>query len=80
LSPERVPKKVTVRAGKKDTVTSLAMRYKLRPQDVATWNRLTPASALKPGQSVVVYLLKSTTSKSNRKPVIRKRSARSVKK
>lgn len=80
LSPARVPKKVTVRAGKKDTVNSLALRYKLNPQDVATWNRLTPTSALKPGQSVVVYLLKATTGKSNRKSVVRKKSARPVKK
>jgi membrane-bound lytic murein transglycosylase D len=83
LSPERVPQKTTVKAGKKDTVTSLAQRYRLDPQDVASWNKLKPTSALKPGQSVVVYLLKNTNAasgKSSRKPVARNKSTRAVKK
>jgi membrane-bound lytic murein transglycosylase D len=83
LSPDRVPQRTTVKAGRKDTVTSLAQRYKLSPQDVATWNKLSATSALKPGQSVVVYLLKTannTSGKSSRKPAARKKSSRAVKK
>ena len=83
LAPERIPKRTTVKAGKKETVTSLAQRYKLSPQDVATWNKLSATSALKPGQSVVVYLLKSAktpSGKSNRQPTARKKTGRAVKK
>jgi membrane-bound lytic murein transglycosylase D len=83
LTSERVPKKTTVKAGKKETVTSLAQRYKLSPQDVADWNKLKPTSALKPGQSVVVYLLraaKATSGKSSSKAAARKRSSKTVKK
>jgi membrane-bound lytic murein transglycosylase D len=83
LSPDRVPQRTTVKAGRKDTVTSLAQRYKLSPQDVANWNKLSATSALKPGQSVVVYLLKTannTSGKSSRKPAARKKSSRTVKK
>jgi membrane-bound lytic murein transglycosylase D len=83
LSPDRVPQKTTVKAGKKDTVTSLAQRYKLSPLDVANWNKLSATSALKPGQSVVVYLLKAakvSSGKSSRKPAARKKSTRPAKK
>jgi membrane-bound lytic murein transglycosylase D len=83
LSPDRVPQKATVKAGKKDTVTSLAQRYKLSPQDVASWNKLSVTSALKPGQSVTVYLLKAakvSSGNSGQKPVARKKSAQAVKK
>jgi membrane-bound lytic murein transglycosylase D len=83
LSPERIPQKTTVKAGRKETVTSLAQRYKLNPQDVATWNKLSATAALKPGQPVVVYLLratKATSGKSSSKSAARKKSTRTIKK
>jgi membrane-bound lytic murein transglycosylase D len=83
LSPDRVPQKTTIKAGKKETVTSLAQRYKLSPQDVASWNKLSATSALKPGQMVVLYLIrpnKANPSKSTRHAPARKKVGKSVKK
>jgi membrane-bound lytic murein transglycosylase D len=82
LSPDRVPQKTTVKAGKKETVTSLAQRYKLSPQDVAAWNKLNTTSTLKAGQSVVLYLLRpgGAGGKSTRHPATRKKVGRPVKK
>jgi len=56
LSPETVIRRSTVKARKGDTVASLAQRYRVSAMDVAGWNNVTASSALKPGQSVVIYL------------------------
>ncbi len=56
LAPEIVLRKTTVKAGKKDTVASLARRYSLNVDDVAQWNKLGASAAFKAGQKVVVYL------------------------
>jgi membrane-bound lytic murein transglycosylase D len=80
LSPDRVPQKTKVKAGKKDTVTSLAQRYKLSPHDVAAWNKLSINSALKPGQAMVVYLVRASNGHSTRRAPARKRVGRAVKK
>jgi membrane-bound lytic murein transglycosylase D len=55
LSPETVSRRSTVKARKGDTVASLAQRYRVSAMDVAGWNNVTASSALKPGQSVVIY-------------------------
>ena len=68
LSPETVTRRSTVKARKGDTVTSLAQRYRISAQDVAGWNSVAANSALKPGQSVVIYLpVKVAGSKSSGK-------------
>ena len=46
----------TIKAGKGDTVASVAARYKLGTAQVAQWNKLGVKSAFKPGQRVLVYL------------------------
>ncbi|HEY8906179.1 MAG TPA: LysM peptidoglycan-binding domain-containing protein, partial [Rhodoferax sp.] len=56
LAPEVVLRKTTVKAGKKDTVASLAQRYRLNASDVAGWNKVNTSAAFKAGQKVVVYL------------------------
>jgi len=56
LSPETVIRRSTVKARKGDTVASLAQRYRVSAMDVAGWNSVAASSALKPGQSVVIYL------------------------
>ena len=56
LAPEIVTRRTVVRAGKRDTVTSMAHRYKLAPAQVAEWNHLAAHASLKPGQHVVLYL------------------------
>ena len=55
LSPETVSRRSTVKARQGDTVASLAQRYRVSAMDVAGWNNVTASSALKPGQSVVIY-------------------------
>ncbi len=56
LQPENVTRKTTVRAGKRDTVASVAKRYRLSPSQVAEWNDVGATAAFKAGQQVVVYL------------------------
>ena len=56
LAPEIVTRRTIVKARKQETVASIAKRYSLSAVDVADWNKLKAASALKPGQQVVVYL------------------------
>jgi membrane-bound lytic murein transglycosylase D len=56
LTPDSPPLRRTVlKAGKADTVASVAARYKLKPEQVAQWNKLAPNARFKPGQQVVVY-------------------------
>ncbi|HSV54966.1 MAG TPA: LysM peptidoglycan-binding domain-containing protein, partial [Burkholderiaceae bacterium] len=56
LAPEQVTRRTTVKAGKHDTVASIARRYKLNAAQVADWNAVGSAAAFKAGQQVVVYL------------------------
>jgi membrane-bound lytic murein transglycosylase D len=56
LAPEVVTRRTTVRAGKRDTVESIAHRYRLSAVQVADWNNTSAAAAFKPGQHVVLFL------------------------
>ena len=56
LAPENVTRKTTVRAGKRDTVATIARRYRLGAAQVADWNDVSPSAVFKTGQRVVVYL------------------------
>lgn len=56
LQPEHVTRRVTVKAGKKDTVASIARRYKVSATQVADWNDTAPSAAFRAGQQVVVYV------------------------
>jgi membrane-bound lytic murein transglycosylase D len=56
LAPEIVLQKTTVKAGRKDSVASLAGRYRLNASDIASWNNVSTSAAFKAGQKVVVYL------------------------
>lgn len=56
LAPDIVLRKTAVKARKGDTIATLATRYKLSASQVAGWNGTSVSSALKVGQSVVVYL------------------------
>ena len=56
LAPDAPPlRRVTLKAGKADTVASVAARYKVGAEQVAQWNRLGKGARFKPGQQVVVY-------------------------
>jgi len=56
LAPEMVTRRTTVKAGKRDTVASIAHRYHLAPTQVADWNDVGASAAFKAGQHVVLYL------------------------
>ncbi len=56
LSPEIVTRRTLVKAGKRDTVATVARRYRVTTSDVATWNDVQPSTVLKTGQQLVVYL------------------------
>jgi membrane-bound lytic murein transglycosylase D len=56
LAPEIVTRRTVVRAGKRDTVASIARRYRLSAMQVADWNDVGTSAAFKPGQQVVLHL------------------------
>ena len=56
LSPEVSTRRTVVKAGKRDTVASIAKRYQLSAQNVAEWNDVSTSSAFAVGQKIVVYL------------------------
>ena len=56
LSPELVNRKAAVKAGKRDTVASIAKRYGVTASNVADWNDLKVNAGFKVGQQVVLYL------------------------
>jgi membrane-bound lytic murein transglycosylase D len=56
FSPEIVNRKAVIKAGKRDTVASIAARYRLSAASVADWNDVKTSAAFKAGQAVTVYL------------------------
>ncbi len=56
LAPEVTLRKRTIKARKKDNLASVAKRYRVAIADVAKWNNLSPDSALKSGQKLVLML------------------------
>ncbi len=79
LTPEIVLRRKVVKAGKKDTVASIASRYKTTPANVAQWNRVSASAAFKPGQKVVVFVPAKAAKKARpaRKVVAAKRAKKS---
>lgn len=56
LEPEIVNRRSLVRAGKRDSVVTIARRLRLSVADVAEWNKVTTTTSFRPGEQVVVYL------------------------
>ncbi len=58
FSPEFVQKRISVKVSHKDTLTSVAKRYKVNPSQLALWNNLnlSPTSALRNGQVLTVFV------------------------
>ncbi len=78
LSPEISMQRTVFKAGKNDTVASVAKRYKLSPAAVGQWNQLSASSAFKVGQQVVLHLpvrAKSAATQSGARGAARKASA-----
>ena len=57
LAPDAPPlRKVALRAGKRDSVDSIAKRYRVSVAQVAQWNDVGTGATFAPGQTVVVYV------------------------
>jgi membrane-bound lytic murein transglycosylase D len=56
LAPEVVLKRSNVRAGKGETVASIARKYHVNADQVAQWNKVAMSAGFKLGQQVVVFL------------------------
>ena len=57
LAPDLPPmKRTVVKAGKRDTVASIARRYRVSADQVAQWNRTNARATFSRGQNVVVYV------------------------
>ena len=56
LTPDTVLRKTSVRAGKQDSIASLAKRYKVSAESIAEWNKIGSTARLRAGQTVVLYL------------------------
>jgi membrane-bound lytic murein transglycosylase D len=57
LAPDAPPlRKVSLRAGRRDSVESVARRYRVSPAQVAQWNNTGSSAKFAAGQTVVVYL------------------------
>jgi len=56
LAPEARSRRATVKAGKRDTVASIARRYRVSAAQVAEWNDVGATASFKPGQQVVLHL------------------------
>nr|WP_315464698.1 transglycosylase SLT domain-containing protein [uncultured Rhodoferax sp.] len=56
LAPEVLLKRSTVKAGRGETVASIARKYKTSAANVAEWNKVSLSAGFKQGQAVVLYL------------------------
>ena len=56
LAPEIVLRRVVTKAGKKDTLASMAQRHKVTVANIAEWNKISASASLKAGQAVVLFL------------------------
>ena len=65
LAPEAPPlRRVTLRAGKADTVASVAKRYRVSAAQVAQWNKVSPSARFTRGESIVVYVQRASANAS----------------
>jgi len=61
LQPERITRRMTIKAGRKDTVAGIARRYKVSAKEVAEWNGTHATATFARGQQVVLYVPVRTT-------------------
>jgi len=76
LVPESLPpRRVTYRAGRGETVATVAKRYRVSAAQVAQWNKVAVGASFAAGQSVVVFVAQkqpSVRSSKAKKPAKRK--------
>ncbi|MEP6873439.1 MAG: transglycosylase SLT domain-containing protein [Burkholderiales bacterium] len=57
LAPDAPPpRRVSLKAGRKDSVASIAKRYRVNAAQVAQWNGVGKSAAFTPGQTIVVFV------------------------
>jgi membrane-bound lytic murein transglycosylase D len=57
LAPDAPPlRKISLKAGRRDSVASLAHRYRVSANQMAQWNGVGAGASFKPGQTIVVYV------------------------
>ncbi len=56
LAPEIVLRRIQIKARKGDTLANLGARHGVTAASMANWNRLSASAALKPGQSLVLFV------------------------
>ncbi len=61
LAPEVVLRRVVVKAGKKDTLETLAKTHRVTVAQLAEWNEFNSQSKLQAGQAVVLYLAQAAS-------------------
>lgn len=67
LAPDVPPlKRLVLKAGQRESVASVARRYRVKPQQVALWNKVSERASFKKGQSVYVYVPARTAVASTR--------------
>jgi len=77
--PPRAPQqRMVLKAGKGETVASVAARWKVSRAQVAQWNKLSTKASFKPGQTVVVYSAGSATAKAVASKPVKSKGGRSV--
>ena len=61
LAPDAPPlRKMSLRAGRRDSVASVARRYRVSATQVARWNGVGTRASFRPGQTIVVYVAART--------------------
>ena len=62
LAPDAPPlRKMSLKAGRKDSVASVAKRYRVNAAQVAQWNGVAKGASFAPGQTIVVYVAGKVT-------------------
>ena len=57
LAPDAPPlRRMALKAGRKDSVASVARRYRVSASEVAQWNHVGSSASFRPGQSIVVFV------------------------
>jgi membrane-bound lytic murein transglycosylase D len=57
LAPDAPPlRKMSLKAGRKDSVASVAKRYRVNAAQLAQWNGVARNASFQPGQTIVVYV------------------------
>ncbi len=80
-APEVVLKRSVVRAGKKDTVSSMARKHRVNADQLAQWNNVGISAGFKAGQQVIIYVpvnFQAGNGRANKRAVVAKNPVRQV--